>query len=131
MPEHFQGLLEPAKLCTSHGTRAARKLAVMQRRGKRRQVRVARAGLFAGLFDGTSGLLWPGVSIVRCPRCRRTVGTVTAASWRYASRDICGACLAPGWLDRDGAHLPHVRLLNPDYTDDNATGRRFSLLEIE
>lgn len=104
-------------------------------RSRAQKVQDARSRLFLGLYDGSTGNGAPGASpiasIVRCPRCRRTVGNVTGAGWRQAACDTCGASLALRQVDRNGRLFPQVRLLNPDSTDDDATMRRFALLEIE
>ena len=96
-----------------------------------RQVRKARVDLYAGLYDGTSGHGTPSGALVRCPRCRHTVGNVTGSGWRQTTCDTCGSSLWMRQVDRCGRRFPQVRLLNPDYSDDDPTGKRFSLLEIE
>ncbi len=96
-----------------------------------KEIREVRARLFAGLYDGTTGYGRPSTVVVRCPRCRRNTGNVTGACWRRSTCDTCGASLILRTVDRSGERFAQVRLLNPDYTDDDATGRRFALLEIE
>jgi hypothetical protein len=104
------------------------------RRGARK-VQEARSRLFMGLYDASTGNGTPGASVVRCPRCRRTVGNVSGAGWRQAVCDTCGGSLALRQLDRNGNLYHQVRLLNPDSPEsrdeDDATTRRFALLEIE
>jgi hypothetical protein len=94
-------------------------------------VHEARSKLFMGLYDGSTGHGAPSASIVRCPRCRKSVGNVTGAGWRQSVCDTCGGSLALRQLDRGGRRFPQVQLLNPDSTDEDATCRRFALLEIE
>jgi hypothetical protein len=96
-----------------------------------RQVRQARADLFDGMYDGTSGHGTPSLSVVRCPRCRHTIGNVTGSGWRQSRCHTCGSSLWLRQVDRSGRRVPQVRLLNPDYSDDDPIGRRFALLEIE
>jgi hypothetical protein len=96
-----------------------------------KKVQDARSKLFIGLYDGSTGNGSPSASVVRCPSCRRTVGNVTGSGWRQAVCDTCGSSLALRQLDRNGKRFAQVQLLNPDSTDDDATSRRFALLEIE
>jgi ribosomal protein S27E len=98
---------------------------------KEKEVREVRARLFAGLYDASTGHGRPSTAVVRCPRCRRNTGNVTGAGWRRSTCDTCGSTLMLRTVDRGGRRFAQVRLLNPDYTDDDATGRRFALLEIE
>ena len=98
---------------------------------KENELHEVRARLFAGLYDGTTGAGRPSTVVVRCPRCRRNTGNVTGAGWRRSTCDTCGSTLMIRTVDRAGARFAQVRLLNPDYSDDDATGRRFALLEIE
>jgi len=98
---------------------------------KEKEVGEVRARLFEGLYDGSSGTGRPSTAVVRCPNCRRNTGNVTGAGWRRSTCDTCGSSLMLRIVDRGGERFTQVRLLNPDYTDDDATGRRFALLEIE
>ncbi len=100
-------------------------------RGQKRQVRRARIEIFAGMYDESSGFGVPSMVLVHCPRCRRTVGNVTGTGWRQTTCDSCGSSLWLRQVDRGGRRFPQVRLLNPDYSDDDPIGKRFSLLEIE
>jgi len=57
------------------------------------KVQEARSKLFMGMYDASTGFGSPGASVVRCPRCKRTVGNVTGAGWRQATCDTCGGSL--------------------------------------
>jgi hypothetical protein len=95
------------------------------------EVLEARAELFWGLYDSSSGTSTPPSVVVRCPRCRRTVGSPASPGWRRATCDHCGASLSLRPLDRNVLRVRGVRFLNPDCTDDDAAARRFANLEIE
>jgi hypothetical protein len=83
------------------------------------------------MYDGSTGHGVPGPTFVICPRCRRTVGNVTGAGWRQSRCDTCGSSLWLRQVERGGMRRPEVRLLNPDYNDDDPAGRRFAQLEID
>jgi hypothetical protein len=103
-------------------------------RGRARQIRRARLEIFAGLYDGSSGHAGSSGPVVRCPRCRRTVGHGTGSGWRQAECDTCGAGVSMRLTDPSGGRCRRVKLLSPERAeqpDDDRETRRFALLEVD
>ena len=95
------------------------------------EVLAARAELFWGLYDNSSGASTPSAAVVRCPRCGRSVGSLRKPGWRQSSCDVCGGSLSLRPLERGPRRPSGVRFLNPDCAEDDAVARRFANLEIE
>lgn len=88
------------------------------------QLQQARAAVYAGQYDTTSHRNLPTAVRGHCALCRR--------SFSHARQAACPSCGSLLWMSHlESRRDSRVQLLNPDYAEDDAIGRRFSLLEID